>query len=43
MERQSLREKRTNTDFFLARIFPYSVQMRKKADQKKLRIWSLST
>ena len=32
----SLREKCSNTEFFLVRTFPYS-------DQKKLRIWTLFT
>ena len=37
---QTLREKCPNTEFFLVRIFPYSVQMRENTDQKKLRIWT---
>ena len=31
----------SNKDFFLVRIFPYSVQIREKTDQKKFRIWTL--
>ena len=49
-----LREKCSNTEFFLVRIFPhsdwirrdispYSVQMRENTDQKKLHIWSVFT
>ena len=30
-----------NTEFFLVRIFPYSVQKGENKDQKKLRIWTL--
>ena len=37
----TLPEKSQNTEFFLVRIFPYSVQMRENTDQKKLRIWPL--
>ena len=40
---QSLRNKGQNTEFFLARIFPYSVQIWENTDQKKLRIWALFT
>ena len=29
-----------NTEFFLIHIFPYSVQIWKNTDQKKLRIWT---
>ena len=32
-----------NTEFFLVRISPYSVQMWENTDQKKLGIWALST
>ena len=39
----TLREKCPNTDFFLVRIFLYSVQIQENADQKKLRIWQLFT
>ena len=39
----SLYEKCPNTEFFLVRIFPYSVRMRENKDQQKLRIWSLFT
>ena len=28
-------------EFFLVRIFPYSVQIRENADQKKLEVWTL--
>ena len=49
-----LREKCSNTEFFLVCIFPhsdwirrdispYSVQMRENTDQKKLHIWSVFT
>ena len=37
----SLRQKCPNTEFFLVRIFPYSVQIREDTDQKKLLIWAL--
>ena len=30
-------------EFFLVRIFPYSLRMRENTDQKKLRIWTLFT
>ena len=30
-----------NREFFLVRIFPYSVQIPENADQEKLRIWTL--
>ena len=36
-------QKCPNTEFFLVRIFPYSVQIRETTDQKKLRIWTLFT
>ena len=36
----SLCEMYPNTEFFLVRIFPYSVQMQENMDQKKLRIWA---
>ena len=36
----SLRKKCPNTEFFLVRIFPQSVQARENTDQKKLHIWS---
>ena len=39
----SLREKCPNTEFFLVRIFPYSVRKRENTNQKKLRIWTLFT
>ena len=39
----SLGEKCPNTEFFLVRIFPYSVRIRKNTDQKKLRNWTLHT
>ena len=41
----SLREKCPNTEFFLVRIFLYSVQIQENTDQKKLRIhiWTLFT
>ena len=38
-----LRGKCPNTDFFLARIFLYSVRIQENTDQKKLRIWTLFT
>ena len=38
-----LREKCPNTEFFLVRIFLYSVRMQENTDQKKLRIWTLFT
>ena len=31
-----------NTEFFLVRIFLYSVRIQENKDQKKLRIWTLS-
>ena len=34
----TLREKCPNTEFFLVRIFMYSVQIEENTDQKKLRI-----
>ena len=37
----SLREKCPSPEFFLVRVFPYSVRMRENTDQKKLRIWAL--
>ena len=37
----TLREKCPDTEFFLVRIFPYSVRMRENTDQRKLRIWTL--
>ena len=36
-----LREKCPNTEFFLVRIFLYSVQIQENTDQKKLRSWTL--
>ena len=39
----SLREKSPNTDFFLVRIFLYSVRIQENTDQKKLHIWTLFT
>ena len=30
-----------NTEFFLVRIFLYSVRIQENTDQKKLRIWTL--
>ena len=38
---KSLCKKCANTEIFLVRIFPYSVQIRKNTDQKKLHIWTL--
>ena len=38
----TLREKCPNTEFFLARIFLYSVRIQENKDQKKIRIWALS-
>ena len=38
-----LREKCPNKEFFLVRIFPYSVRLRENTDQKKPRIWTLFT
>ena len=40
-EQLPLRERCSNTEFFLVRIFLYSVQIRENTDQKKLRIWTL--
>ena len=37
---QALSEKYPNTEFFLVRIFPYSVRMWENTDQTKLRIWT---
>ena len=37
-EQLPLRERCPNTEFFLVRIFLYSVQIRENTDQKKLRI-----
>ena len=37
----ALREKCPNTELFLVRIFPYSVQIPENTDQKKFRIWRL--
>ena len=37
----SLCEKWPNTEFFLVRIFPYSVQIWENTDQKIHRIWTL--
>ena len=39
----SLLWKFPNAEFFLVRIFLYLVRMRENTDQKKLRIWTLST
>ena len=39
----TLYEKNPNTEFFLVRIFLYSVRMLENTDQKKLRIWRLFT
>ena len=39
----TLRKKCPNMEFFLIRIFLYSVRIQKNADQKKLRIWTLFT
>ena len=39
----SLCEKCPNTEFFLVRIFLYSVRIWKSKDQKKLCIWELYT
>ena len=39
----SLREKCPNTEFFLVRIFLYSVRIQENTNQKKLRIWTLFT
>ena len=39
----ALREKCPNREFFLVRIFLYSVLMQENADQKKLPIWTLFT
>ena len=40
---QTWREKCPNTEFFLGRIFLYSVQTSGNMDQKNLRIWTLFT
>ena len=39
---RTLRKKCPNTEFFLGRIFPYSVRMREDMDQKKVLIWALN-
>ena len=39
----TLREKCPNTEFFLVRIFLYSVRIQENTDHKKLRIWTLFT
>ena len=36
-----LPEKWLNTEFFLVRIFLYSVQIQENTDQRKLRIWTV--
>ena len=36
----AMREKCPNMQFFLVRIFLYSVRIQKSADQKKVRIWT---
>ena len=41
--KSSLPIKCSNTEFFLVRIFLYSVRMQENMDQKKLRIWTLFT
>ena len=41
--KRSLREKCPNTEFFLVRIFLYSVRIQENTHQKKLRIWTLFT
>ena len=38
----ALREKCPNTEFFLVRIFPYSVRVRENTEQKKLHIGHFS-
>ena len=38
----SLRGKCLNTEFFLVRIYLYSVRLKKNTDQKKFGIWTLS-
>ena len=38
---QSLREKYPRTEFFLVRIFMYSVRLQQDNDRKKPRIWTL--
>ena len=40
-ESEALREKCSNTEFFLVRIFPYSVRIWENTGQKKLRIGTL--
>ena len=37
---ETLRERCLNTEFFLGRIFPYSVRIRENTEQEKLRIWT---
>ena len=39
----ALHEKCFNTEFFLVRIFLYSVRIQENTDQRKLRIWPLFT
>ena len=41
--RKTLREKCRNMEFFVVRIFLYSVRMQENTDQKKLLIWTLFT
>ena len=38
----TLRENCPKTEFFLVRIFLYSVRIQENTDQKKLRIWTVS-
>ena len=40
---RALREKSPNTEFFLVRIFLYSVRTQENTDKKKPRIWTLFT
>ena len=43
LPKRTLREKCSNTEFFLVRIFPYFDRIRGNTDQKNLRIWTLFT
>ena len=41
LQKKPLRDKSPNTEFFLVRIFLYSVQIQENTDHEKLRIWPL--
>ena len=42
-ENKTLTQKCPNTEFFLVRIFMYSVRVQENTDQRKVRIWTLFT